>query len=795
MLIIKSDYIRDKLSYIESKVKNDTKHKLYDINTTAEYIFMNILNDVYGWELVNANDDIKPHFPAIDLIDTTNKIVIQVTSSIDDSKVTSTIEKFQKFADDNYKNGEYKIYADYQLKMFYIKDKPKKFSKATETKIANQNMSDNDFLGIEDINTKVSANPTIATKVFKTLCKIFHDKVCDSDVSPSLTTKLGKSTIIGRKKELKLIDEQLNYSKALLVHGIGGMGKSTIMSYYLHEHKNEFDYYGFFEGLEDFVNSLEIALNLKIEQGEDRLAIVLHELIKLDGNKLLIIDDIKEIKTNKKIIERVLDLKEHDGFKILLTSREVIEDIDGYVLDTLSMDDAKELFNSIYNVENKVLLEDVLEYLDCHAFFVELTAKTLKSKQNLTLESIKDKFESGEFSKISIKKEQNFNLYLKNFFTFKTLNYEEKYTIKMFSILPSIEIEIEYLNIFRRKHVPSFIDIFFNSLSYIKRNFFKNISKEEEFEEILNYLVERGWLTKTTKGYKAHQIIKEYILANYPLNLTESYNIITSVNMTINNNVGLLEDLGKMNIYLESIILFLIKTREVSKDTADYYNVLGQSYYKKGLYRKAEFYYTKAIEVFKKLRKKYPDIAISYNGLANICLLNKEYEKAQKYYIMALEIQEKTLGKVHPNTAKTYFNLAEFYAVQNKYKKAEALYLEAITIQEKTLKKAHFDTITSYVGLAKNYNLLNNYNQAEKLYVKAITVREQVFGIENIYTGMSYMDIALFYFDNKKYENAKWSIERVIKIWKPILSTTHQYMISAKKLLNTIDRIINNENL
>jgi hypothetical protein len=111
-MTIKSDYIRDKLSYIESKVKNDTKQKLYDINKTAEDIFMHILNDVYGWQLVNANN-IKPDFPAIDLIDITNKIAIQVTSSINDIKVTSTLEKFGKFANDDYKNGEYKTYSDY----------------------------------------------------------------------------------------------------------------------------------------------------------------------------------------------------------------------------------------------------------------------------------------------------------------------------------------------------------------------------------------------------------------------------------------------------------------------------------------------------------------------------------------------------------------------------------------------------------------------------------------------------------------------------------------------------------
>jgi len=248
MNIIKSEDIRRMLSYIKSMVED---------------IFMHLLNDVYGWQLVNAND-IKPNFPAIDLIDTNKEIVIQVTSSIDDAKVVRTIEKFAKFADEKYKNGAYKPYADYNLKMFYIKEKPDKFSKATQTKIDNQSMSDDDFLGIEDINTKVSANPNIATTVFKTLCKLLHDKACNSDISPQLTTKLGKSTLIGRKKELTEIDEQLKTSKTLLVKGIGGIGKSTIASNYLHcqiKNNKNLKYYGFFEGLESFETELEGLLN------------------------------------------------------------------------------------------------------------------------------------------------------------------------------------------------------------------------------------------------------------------------------------------------------------------------------------------------------------------------------------------------------------------------------------------------------------------------------------------------------------------------------------------------------
>ena len=59
MMIIKSDYIRDKLSYIESKVKNDNKQHLFNINTTAEDIFMHILlAELYRIQEIN-NDMIE----------------------------------------------------------------------------------------------------------------------------------------------------------------------------------------------------------------------------------------------------------------------------------------------------------------------------------------------------------------------------------------------------------------------------------------------------------------------------------------------------------------------------------------------------------------------------------------------------------------------------------------------------------------------------------------------------------------------------------------------------------------
>ena len=308
-----------------------------------------------------------------------------------------------------------------------------------------------------------------------------------------LTTKLGKSLIIGRDYALKKIYILLKNNSSLCINGIGGIGKSTLSSNYLdcqiNNQQEKLDYYGFFEGLESFTSELREPLNLKQEKENDAFIEALSKLRKLDGDKLLVFDDVKDIKENQDKIEKILALKD-SGYKILLTSREEIEDIEQYYLDVLSLNDAKELFNSIYKVEEEVLLEEILKYLDCHAFFVEMTAKTLKSKKTLTPEIIKEKFENGEFSTIKRKRKESFNDYLNELFSFDELDDEEILMLKQLSVLPSIEIEFSFLQeIFDRKD-------------------------DEEFEEILNYLYEKGWLNYSNKSYKLHQIIKEFFLSN-----------------------------------------------------------------------------------------------------------------------------------------------------------------------------------------------------------------------------------------------------------------------------------------
>jgi hypothetical protein len=84
-----------KLSVVRYMVKALSNRGLTDLNRESESFMRDVLNIVYGYELINLNDEAL-NMAAIDLADKSAKLAFQVTSSSDSGKIKSTIEKFVK---------------------------------------------------------------------------------------------------------------------------------------------------------------------------------------------------------------------------------------------------------------------------------------------------------------------------------------------------------------------------------------------------------------------------------------------------------------------------------------------------------------------------------------------------------------------------------------------------------------------------------------------------------------------------------------------------------------------------
>lgn len=86
------NYIISKLSSLAMEIELRGKLNLLDLHVHAENFYQHLFNELFGWKLENLNA-IKPNAAAIDLIDHTNNIVVQVSATATKQKVESALGK------------------------------------------------------------------------------------------------------------------------------------------------------------------------------------------------------------------------------------------------------------------------------------------------------------------------------------------------------------------------------------------------------------------------------------------------------------------------------------------------------------------------------------------------------------------------------------------------------------------------------------------------------------------------------------------------------------------------------
>jgi len=547
------------------------------------------------------------------------------------------------------------------------------------------------------------------------------------------------NNFVGREKELNEIDKLLNEEKALLIQGIGGIGKSLLVSKYLNLSQDKYSHIAFIECSENLKNSFVACFSDKLKTDDTTIDNIfngiLHFMHNLEGKKLLILDDVQNNNDNKEVLKQILSLCNSD-FHIILTSRKKIENIRIYQLSEMSKEESLVLFKKYYffkEDEKKEILQ-ILKFIDYHPLIIELTAKTLNRKKALGPKKLIDKFETGELPKIKINREKSFNDYLLTLFKDDSIlkDNELLLILKKLSVLPSIEITFEKL---------------------IKLFNINNVNEEEVeyFEELLLDLVEKGWLIQTQNGYKFHQILKEFILENFDINLDEIKSIINYY-VNIISNLNTISDVLEIKdeiIFLESLIFSLDKKyiNNTNDDIAYIYHGLGYIYDIFGKIYKSKKFYEKALIIRKTiLPENHILFAISYGGLGSIYEKYGEFEKALEYYLKSLKVRE-----------------SWFKNISNDNKK---LVKEKLAI--------------AYNNVGRMYELTGNLVEAEKFLEKSLKLREEIFGEKDEKTARAYNVMGRFYMtkylktekDFYKEKSLKY-LKKSLNIRKEILDKNH----------------------
>lgn len=84
--------IEERLNLLALRIVSRGKLNILDYHGHSENFYQYFLNEIYGWTVANENDN-KQNVEAIDLIDHTNKFIIQVSSTASKQKIESSLSK------------------------------------------------------------------------------------------------------------------------------------------------------------------------------------------------------------------------------------------------------------------------------------------------------------------------------------------------------------------------------------------------------------------------------------------------------------------------------------------------------------------------------------------------------------------------------------------------------------------------------------------------------------------------------------------------------------------------------
>ncbi len=323
------------------------------------------------------------------------------------------------------------------------------------------------------------------------------------------TSKAPKSLyFVGRENELEQIKDWLDNSpnKIVIIHGIAGIGKTTLMSKLLEEykpHKNVF-WYRFHEWdnlrniltpLSEFLSQmnkqeLKNYLEGKATLDLNEVADIIEEMLN-ESNSLLFIDDFHRVGGNDNIIGLITLITEMleriEGIKLIIASRSIIPFYDRrevvikkliaeMALKGLDEEGSKELLKlrALKDVDQEPVFKSIYNLTQGHPLSLELI--------------------DGPDAIKELKDQKNINLYI-----------EEEIFLKL------TDIEKKILQIASLHRYPTVLEglLIFSELSY----------------EVLAKLLKKSLVVESAEGYEVHEIIKDFFYSHLSPDLKEELHL------------------------------------------------------------------------------------------------------------------------------------------------------------------------------------------------------------------------------------------------------------------------------
>jgi len=598
----------------------------------------------------------------------------------------------------------------------------------------------------------------------------------------------GSVHFVGRETELTTIHEDLRRGNYVAITGMGGLGKTELVTQYATQYQDHYDGIIWFNARErslaaEVFELFTFKFGWEIPKTQGGKPLTLQQQVawcwlqypKTQKPVLIVVDDLTDLTQ----LQEVVPPKTH--FRVLITTRQQHLDpnsIQERALEVLSPPIALELLQKQLGKNHQRVVNEpetateICEFLGNLPLGIILVGSYLREDLGLSLTQMLERLQKRKLAETALQKRETIN---KNQLGIKAafnLTWE------------TLDTQTQYLGAFLSLFSPQFIlwDLVVWVIEFEVENEEKQlIWTKEELTTFKKRLYQVNFLQtgqESPEAYTIHNLVRLF-LQEQLAEVGEKQPILerTFITPMIFVAEGLpqsptskdIENVKTLVVHWEDLGKRLID--EINQETAAKNNLpvsmvadeifwvfegLGKFYEGQGLYQVAEFWYQQLVKVCQTLfTGDHPYVATSLNNLAYLYNSQGKYSEAEPLYLDALEMRRRLFTGDHSNVATSLNNLAVLYCNQGKYSKAEPLYLDALEMTRRLFTGDHPAVATSLNNLAVLYNNQGKYSKAEPLYLDALEMRKRLFTGDHPDVASSLNNLAYLYKSQGRYSEAE----------------------------------------
>ncbi|MEX2591196.1 MAG: NB-ARC domain-containing protein [Anditalea sp.] len=545
---------------------------------------------------------------------------------------------------------------------------------------------------------------------------------------------------IGRDNDLNKIYSHFfkENQSILLINGSGGIGKTTLVSYYFHKYQQIYKHTAWIStgnNLTEALLSLRPALGLKIspdDDTEEEIKKLFLELPRLKNPCLLVIDnanDFDNLNENNQYLQTL------SNFHIIITTRiSEFRSLKTFHINGLGKDYTillfKKFFPKLKKDEENLVLE-IRNAVDSNTLVMELLAKNLfaiNKLNNYSLQELIRDIQSKGLLQLS--KQKGVEVDYGNFkkatpsqiieviYDITQLSQLERVILSRISLLPTEAIPYIYLE-------PLLLDI------------------SENDKELLSLSL-KGWIdfNDDSKSFKCSPVIQEIVRTKNKFLHNDCYPLIMfciellDLKKIHNNNYN---DSLKYAQFAQSILRYFAPT---DSNTCRLLNLMGEFNYTTGNFKKALLFYRSRIKILNEFLHLNPpepiiikDIAFTYSNIGDVYYKKGQFNTAffnfKKEFVLLRNLNKTLIQdkSILDGIARCTARFGDIFLKKNDFKNAIVCYENSLEYTKKVYL-SNTSNLKSKNELAIDYSSLGNLNmgllnypQAEKYYEKYLELK------------------------------------------------------------------------